>query len=165
MKQTCDLFTSKDISCLVDGELPEERRQLLLGHIGHCEQCRSVHEAFLSLSDDFSRRLDFQMQVRRLKGDDTGQLTQRLTELADTHGSGPSPTVFGFFGKHAVLKLGMMAALSGIGFFLIFGKPIQMLSDGAGPSAIVKSVDADYTSVMIIETRGKKHTIIWLSET
>lgn len=39
------------------------------------------------------------------------------------------------------------------------------LDQAPEPSAIVKSVDTNGSSVMIIETTNTRHTIIWFSET
>ena len=116
MKQTCDLFTANDISCLVDGELSENRRRSLVEHLDQCGDCRSVYEAYMSLSNHFSRQLDVQMQVNGL-GNDTEEVERHIAKLAEERQSCHRPHVFGLLEKHAFLKLGMMSLLIGIGFF------------------------------------------------
>ena len=62
------------------------------------------------------------------------------------------------------LQLGSVAAIIILSISTIYlqKKPALSLSDG--PSAIVTSVDGDVSSVMILETQDKKHTIIWYKE-
>jgi RNA polymerase sigma-70 factor (ECF subfamily) len=60
----------------------------------------------------------------------------------------------------------LVAAASLAALFVI--AVFALTNDGpaiAGPSAIVKSIDTDYTAVMIFETPETHHTIIWYSET
>ncbi len=73
----------------------------------------------------------------------------------------PWGNIFGFSKKYILVKLTSIAMISLISLFILQ----KALFTPTGPSAIVKYVDTDYSSVMIIETQKEQHTIIWFNET
>ncbi len=92
---------------------------------------------------------------------DRARLKQKLDQTFKNSQKKSFGNIFGTFGKNIYLKLASIAAILMISLYTFQGG----LFTPSGPSAIVKSVDTDFTSVMIIETQNKKHTIIWFSET
>jgi hypothetical protein len=75
--------------------------------------------------------------------------------------NGPIARFFGSPTDHLYIKLASLTAVAALLILIVFQPPPPQLS----PSAIVKSLDTNASSVMIIETLKEKHTIIWFSET
>ena len=156
MKKTCAEYTSEDISRFIDNELPEDQHFALAQHLIHCQNCSHLGERYRSVSAVINDHVDKQV----LKIDPAGliQKTEHTIKKLQTKSLG---NIFGSFGKNIYLKLASIAAIVMIGLLPFQGA----LFGPTGPSAIVKSVDTDFASVMIIETQKEKHTIIWFSET
>lgn len=156
MKKTCSEYTSSEISRFVDNELAQDLQKELAIHLGHCRECSRLFRQYTAISAQFSDHAD--EAVSKI---DSARLKQNLEHLFQKPAK-PSPgNSFGFSGKNIYLKLASIAAILMISIFTLQGK----FSEPPGPSAIVKSIDTDFSSVMIIETQKEKHTIIWFSET
>ena len=156
MKKVCNTYTPEEISRFVDNELPPDHYQKLAQHLTHCRDCSRLVEQYRSISLAFNRHADQQ----KLKID-PDQLTHKLALSVKTSPEKSYRTFLGYFGKNLYVKLASIAAVLMISLFMFQGDLIAP----SGPSAIVKSVDTDFASVMIIETQKEKHTIIWFSET
>jgi hypothetical protein len=160
MKKPCNKYTTEDISRFVDNELARNRCHELTQHLGHCPDCNLVFEQYKSISaifNDHADQLGLKIDPAKLK-----QKTYQTPERSQDHSQKKSlEYVFGFFDKNIYLKLASITAILMISLFTFQGG----LFDPSGPSAIVKSVDTNFASVMIIETQKEKHTIIWFSET
>ena len=91
---------------------------------------------------------------------DPAKLKQKLESTIEDSENKSLGNIFGLFSKNINLKLASIAAILMIGLYTFQGS----MFDPPGPSAIVKSIDTDFASVMIIETQKEKHTIIWFSE-
>ena len=156
MEKTCAEYTSEEISRFIDNELPEDQHPAVAQHLIHCQNCSRLVERYRSVSAVINDHADKQV----LKIDPAGlkQKTERAIKKLQTKSLG---NIFGFFGKNIYLKLASIAAIVMFGLLPFQGA----LFGPTGPSAIVKSVDTDFASVMIIETQKEKHTIIWFSET
>ena len=156
MKKPCSKYSSEDINRFVDNELPRDRYHELARHLHHCSDCSLLIEQYESISIVFSDHADQQ----KLKID-PARLKQRFDRILQNSQKKSLKNAFGFFGRNIYLKLASITAILMISLFTFQGG----LFDPAGPSAIVKSVDTEFASVMIIETQKEKHTIIWFSET
>lgn len=156
MKKPCSKYSSEDISRFVDNELPRDRYHELARHLHHCPDCRLLIEQYKSISIVFNHHADQQ----KLKID-PAKLKQKCDRALQNSQKKSLKTAFGFFGKNIYLKLASITVILMISLFAFQGS----LFDPAGPSAIVKSIDTEFASVMIIETQKEKHTIIWFSET
>ena len=157
MKKTCNQYTSEDVSRFMDNELSSDQHQALAEHLGHCPDCRRLAEQFQTISDVFTGFTD--KETARIDPGRPGQKLERYLQKYEKRNLG---TVFGLFGKNIYLKLASIAAILLISLFAF---QAGRFTTPAGPSAIVKSLDTDVASVMIIETEKEKHTIIWFSET
>ena len=156
MEKTCNAYTPEDISRFVDNELPHNLYHALAQHLNLCSDCSRLAKEYRTLSAVFTDHADQEI----LKIDPT-KLKQKLVLTIQNSEKKSLGNTFGFFGKNIYLKLASIAAILMISLFTFQGG----LFDPIGPSAIVKSIDTDFASVMIIETQKEKHTIIWFSET
>ena len=154
MGKKCKIYTSEDISRFVDNELPHNLYHALAQHLNHCPDCSRINEEYKTLSAVF--RDQAHQEVLKI---DPGKLKQKLAHTLQNSEKKSLGNIFGLFGRNMYLKLASIAAILMISLYTFQG------NHSAGPSAIVKSVDTDFASVMIIETQKEKHTIIWFSET
>ncbi len=157
MGKKCKVYTSENISRFVDNELSPDLYHGITKHLSHCLDCSRLAQEYRTLSAVFSDHAHQGV----LKIDPAG-LKQKLAQAFQTPQTQEKKSignVFGFFGKNTYLKLASIAAILMISLLAFqVGQP-------QGPSAIVKSVETDFASVMILETQKEKHTIIWFSET
>jgi anti-sigma factor RsiW len=156
MKTKCNQFTIEQISRFVDHQLPEELEQHLEYHQKSCPDCSHLINEYKRLSILFSDHAD--RQVSRIPSE---RVTEKLAPVFNKTGENFPGMAAKLFGKNIYLKLASIVAIVVIS--LVAFQDGQ--SGPAGPSAIVKSVNTDFSSVMIIETEKQHHTIIWFSET
>ncbi|WP_300457557.1 zf-HC2 domain-containing protein [Desulfobacula sp.] len=156
MGKICNLYKPEEISRFVDNELPPDHYQKIAQHLTHCRDCNRLVEQYRSISLAFNRHADQQKLMI-----DPDQLTHKLALSVKPSPEKSYRPVWGYFGKNIYIKFASIAAILVISLFMFQGD----LMGPSGPSAIVKSVDTDFASVMIIETQREKHTIIWFSET
>ena len=148
-KHPCDSYTPDVLSRFVDQELLPEHLLAVKNHLKECRECRALVNGFASLSPVFSNGA--QQAVAAM---DTNDLQQRLNRKTRPQSSSRTS------GRPLRLKLAFLATI-----LLISIVSIQnVFFSVPEPSAIVKSVDTESASVMIIETQKTKHTIIWFSE-
>lgn len=157
MKKKCNRYTSEDISRFIDRELSLEQYRFFKHHLPHCRDCADLVNRYQSVSFAFSHYTD-----RMAQGIKDADIAQKLEKTVLAPEKKSWGNFSGLFGKNIYLKLASIAAVLMIGLFPF---DEDLLKDSSvGPSAIVNSVDTEYTSVMIIETQKQKHTIIWFLE-
>ncbi|MCP3876358.1 MAG: zf-HC2 domain-containing protein [Desulfobacteraceae bacterium] len=156
MEKTCAKYTSEDLSRFVDNELPQDKYQTIEKHLSHCPHCSLLYDQYTSISTVFNNHVD--QEILKI---DPVKLKQNLDQTLKNSQKKSFGNIFEHFGKNIYLKLASIAAILMISLYTFQGG----LFSPSGPSAIVKFVDTDFTSVMIIETQKEKHTIIWFSET
>jgi len=154
MKKNCHAYTSEDISKFIDNELPYSLYHRIEQHLNTCPDCKLLAEEYRTLSAVFTDHVH--QEILKI---DPVKLKQKYRHTLENSEKKSFGNIFGFFGKNIYLKLASIAAILMISLYTFIGNP------PTGPSAIVKSVDTDFASVMIIETQKEKHTIIWFSET
>lgn len=155
----CSEYTEEEISRFADNESDTDiKSSKIARHIDTCSECRDLAETYQKFSALLTRHVDEtelkldQQSLRKLqsiyskKERQQGFLRSLTTKLI------PESTV---------LKFAAAAVLFVISF-LAFPRTSPLSSD---PSAVVKYIDTDFSSVMIIETQNKHHTIIWFAET
>lgn len=159
---TCQKFSKEVISKFVDNELDEKEHNAFIRHKAQCPDCRVVEAQFRGAGIIFKKQADT-MAEKLLK--DAPEIFIN-TEERDRppgikeriHPRFPStPTVFG------ILSLAVVAVI----MILAPWQQGRLPTRGTvpSPSAVVNSVDAYGSSVMILETAETHHTIIWFSET
>ncbi len=156
MKQQCSKYTQKFISRFIDNELDPARTKKFSSHLGHCPDCADQVARFQKLSIIFNEYATTQVAQSKVSPMDMAANSLSL-------GSGKSHGIFNRFGMltdHMYIKLASLTAVAALLILAVFHG-----SAPTGPSAIVKSLDTNASSVMIIETQKEKHTIIWFSET
>jgi anti-sigma factor RsiW len=156
MKTTCGRYTEKQISRYIDEELSRQQIRQIREHLDTCPVCRDLAGQFREAAQRFT-------DLVALPGVsiDPGRLYQRLEQPAEKPAR---PRTGRFFSRPARPFLAAAASIAAL--FVI---SLYALKDNGpastGPSAIVSSINTDYTAVMILETRDTHHTIIWYSET
>nr|NJM01306.1 zf-HC2 domain-containing protein [Desulfobacula sp.] len=156
MEKKCDLYTSEDISRFVDHELSFDQYRSCERHLLLCRDCSRLVDRYKAVSLAFSRHAHGEKI-----GAHTPDFKHSLDKALKRSENNSLQNISGLFGKNIYLKLAGIAAVLMIGLFPFDG---DLFQNPAGPSAIVNSVDAEDASVMIIETKNEKHTIIWFSE-
>jgi hypothetical protein len=156
MKKSCSQYTPEDISMFVDNELARDKYQGLVQHLEQCSHCSSLVKNYKTLSAAFKNYT--QSKIPEI---DSARVKQKLDQAIQNSENKPLKNIFGLFGKNTYLKIASIAAILMITLFTFQNE----LFTPTGPSAIVKYVDTDFSSVMIIETQKEQHTIIWFSET
>jgi len=161
MKRECSKYTSEDISCFIDNEYCSNssgsgQEIAMAEHIQQCRYCSEESRRYRTLSDRFKNHVnDTIFQV------DSAVIKHKLIKVMQDHEKKSWKNIFQVSRKYIFLKLTTIVLIL---FACIFTyQKIHFLPNG--PSAIVKYLDTDYSSVMIIETQKEKHTIIWLGET
>lgn len=153
MAKKCHQYSQEIISLFVDNELDPNKTEEVSSHVRLCRDCADQAAKFRKLGRVFDTHA-------------TQQLAQvKAVPLIRT--ARPIKSAQGILGRlfrgmtgHLYVKLASLAAVATLLILAFFQGPSQV-----GPSAIVKSLDTTASSVMIIETPTKKHTIIWFSET
>ncbi len=157
MKTKCSKYTSEEISRFVDNELFEDQYKTLAQHIEQCPHCSELSNQYKTLSTVFNNHVHEKENLKI----DKALLEQKFDRVMQNHEKIPWGNIFGFSKKYILVKLTSIAMISLISLFILQ----KALFTPTGPSAIVKYVDTDYSSVMIIETQKEQHTIIWFNET
>jgi anti-sigma factor RsiW len=154
MKQRCRKYTQETINRFVDKELAPDKTMEFSSHLERCPDCADQVAEFRKLGIVFNTHVT--NLVAGIKGSSTDMAGSRDPQkshgLVDRYFSGMT--------HHLYIKLASLTAVAALLIVAVFqGTP------PTGPSAIVKSLDTNASSVMIIETKKEKHTIIWFSET
>ncbi|MEE4365277.1 MAG: zf-HC2 domain-containing protein [Desulfotignum sp.] len=156
MTETCGKYSKKQISRYIDGELPRHQLQQIQQHLDTCPACRDLVAQFLDVSRSFN-------EMAELPG-----VAIDLTCLYQTMGKpvekSAKPWTSRFFSKPVRPFLATAVSIAAL-FFISVYAPNHDETVTTGPSAIVTSINTDYTAVMILETPDTHHTIIWYSET
>jgi hypothetical protein len=161
MKTKCSKYRPEHISRFVDNELfPEilnqDQKQAMTQHIKQCQHCSELSKQYRTLSAIYKNHVnDEAIKI------DNALIKKKINRIMQNSGKNQWKNIFGFTQKHLTFKLACAAMILFIGIFTFQ----KTLFSPSGPSAIVKYVDTDFASVMIIETQKEQHTIIWLSET
>lgn len=156
MTPICHQYTSEQISLFVDRELSHADMLTIEEHLKQCRQCREQAEQFKTMADIFSKHA-----TRQVDDLEKRPIRESLQAEMASDGKKSQKVKDWLFGKNKILKLASIVAIMIFGWVGYQGQ----FTAPAGPSAIVQSLDTDYSSVMILETEKQKHTIIWYTET
>jgi len=154
MIRPCGRYSEKQISRFIDGELSQQALDQMRQHLGTCSACRDLAEQFRKVTKTFD-----ELAAQTGMAIDPDRLYRTMQETEEKPaGSGTG----GFFSRRfrPLLAAASVAALVIIGGIALIDNTITPDS----PSAIVTSIDTEYTAVMIVETPDTHHTIIWYSD-
>jgi anti-sigma factor RsiW len=156
MIDTCGKYSEQQISRYVDGELPRQQLWQIRQHLDTCRACRNLAGQFWDVTQTFNELAEQPGMVI-----DPARLYQTMGKPAQTSGRF---SIAKFFSRPARPLLAAAASIAALFFISIYALQNDTALP-AGPSAIVTSIETEYTAVMIIETPDSHHTIIWYSET
>jgi len=149
MTHQCSKYTEKFISRFVDNELDPANTMEFSSHLESCPDCGETVARFENIGLVFNTHAQRQIaRVSSMATASTGLEYKKPTGL------------FGRMTDHLYIKLASLTAVAALLILAVF-----QTTPPTAPSAIVKSLDTNASSVMIIETIKEKHTIIWFSET
>jgi hypothetical protein len=157
MKKPCSRYANEIISCFIDNEVNSVLHNEILQHQSQCPDCSPLIEQYRSAAARFTQLADSQTAGLNLD-----RKTVKSVQAIPAARKKPIFLPTFLFNQNRYLKLAAIAAILVISL-AAFQK--NHVNEPKSPSAIVKSIDTDFTSVMIIETQKEKHTIIWFSET
>ena len=156
---TCHKFSKKFISRFMDNDLDADAYKTFIRHKAQCPDCCAAEARLRQAGMIFERQAEAM----------AGQLLKDTPASVVKIGDGPR------LGKIMKRKSKRVQAVLGMLSFAVVAVIMYLapwhqghLPTGLsvpGPSAVVNSVDAYGSSVMILETAETHHTIIWFSET
>lgn len=155
IKEACRQYDEKTAGMFVDGELDQKRAGQFREHIRDCGCCRNLVALYSkvgnTLASNAADEVSFlEHTAFRKKVFEAVRKKERKRVKRFPGTSTPLKNV---------LKPAFIAAIIISGAFLLYSDSMPVKE----PSAIVNSVYTDTASVMIMETRKEKHTIIWFS--
>jgi len=159
---TCHKFSKEFISKFVDNALDTESHDAFIRHKTQCPDCCAAEKRFRRTGMIFERQADAM----------AGQVLKNTPKIfINTGGMGYES----FIDRITKRKSRKAQAILGMLSFAVAAAIISLAPwhqeqlptrlAVPGPSAVVNSVDAYGSSVMILETAKTHHTIIWFSET
>ena len=159
----CNAYPPDNISRFMDNDLSEKEMAALEKHLATCPECRQRANRYQRLEDGVIRMVHQQSLSM-----DTAALEHALLKKTRSQGqkkrtqTSPFKGFMDFIqGKKFYLQMASFAAI--LLLSTLFLKDQEKVI--RAPSAIVNSIDGNMASVMILETREQRHTIIWYKET
>jgi anti-sigma factor RsiW len=161
MTTSCSRYSEKQISRFIDGALSRQELAQIRQHLTSCSACRDLAAQFRKTAKIFEELVEPPGTVI-----DPERLYQSMQHPAENPagsraGGLSDPRFRRFVPFRPLLAAAAAAVLLVIGGIALMNNGISADS----PSAIVTSIDTEYTAVMIFETPDTHHTIIWYSET
>lgn len=155
MTNSCGRYSEKQISRFIDGALSRPELEQIRQHLDSCSACRDLAAQYREVTKTFDELAECPGMAIN-----PDRLYRTIQQPAENP-AGPEAGRF-FNGRFRPL----LAAASVAALLIIGG--ISLITNGIAtdsPSAIVRSIDTEYTAVMILETPDTHHTIIWYSDT
>lgn len=159
---TCHKFSKEFISKFVDNELDAEDHNAFIRHKAQCPDCCATETHFSQAG------MIFESQAEAMAGQLLKNTPERFMKTGDANHESGIDKIIKRNSRRAQAILGMLSLA--VVAVIMYPAPWhqRQLPTGlsvSGPSAVVNSVDAYGSSVMILETAETHHTIIWFSET
>ncbi|MFH1156991.1 MAG: zf-HC2 domain-containing protein [Pseudomonadota bacterium] len=152
--KTCTRYDTLILSRFVDDELGLDVHAAVRDHLESCRECEGLVSRYRNAADTVNQALSRVEDTL-----DLGRIHSPVPEQG-TWNPGMGNTIFGWLFRKNVLQMASIIAIIVSTWAYVEYRPVE----SAGPSAIVTSVDGNASSVMILETRGEHHTIIWFKE-
>lgn len=161
MTTSCSRYSEKQISRFIDEALPRQECEQIRQHLDACPACRDLAAQFRKTAKIFEELVEPPGTAI-----DPERLYQSMQHSAEKPAGSRAGGIFSWR-YHSFLPFRPVLAAATAAVLLVMGG-IALMSNGVSsdsPSAIVTSIDTEYTAVMIFETPDTHHTIIWYSET
>jgi anti-sigma factor RsiW len=161
MTTSCSRYSEKQISRFIDGALSRQECEQIRQHLDSCSACRDLAAQFRKTEKIFEELVEPPGTVI-----DPERLYQSMQHSVEKSAGSRAGGLFGPRFSRFVPFRPLLAVVSAAVLLMIGG--IALMTNGVSadsPSAIVTSIDTEYTAVMIFETPDTHHTIIWYSET
>lgn len=154
------------LSQFVDNALPPETRTSLERHLPTCPVCQHTVKSYQNIDTKVIQNIQRHSHSHSHRGNNTALEQELLVKIRKERATEPSD--FSFFqgmidfikGKKIYLQMASFAAILLMSMAFLQDQKVVFHS----PSAIVNSIDGDMASVMILETKEQRHTIIWYKE-
>jgi anti-sigma factor RsiW len=159
----CNRYTTEMLSQFVDNALPPETRTELARHLTTCPTCRHTVKRYQSITSKVMQNI----QRHGSRANNTALEQNLLVKIRKEKAMKASNLSFfqgviNFIkGKKIYLQMASFAAILLMSMAFLQDQKVVFQT----PSAIVNSIDGEMASVMILETREQRHTIIWYKET
>lgn len=161
MTTSCSRYSEKQISRFIDGALSRQEVEQIRQHLDACSACRDLAAQFRKAAEIFEELVEPPGKVI-----DPERLLQSMQHSAEKPAGPRAGRLFDRRFYRFVPFRPLLASVTAAVLLVIGG--IALMNNGISsddPSAIVTSIDTEYTAVMIFETPDTHHTIIWYSET
>lgn len=163
MKKKCNAYPPESISRFVDNALSGKATAELEKHFEICPECRQLLQNYHRLGDGVVHIIHQQIP----RTDDAGledalvrKIRNKNMKLASQRS--PFRQFMDFIQEKKIyLQMASFAAILLLSTVFLRDQETVIRT----PSAIVTSIDGNMASVMILETREQRHTIIWYKET
>ena len=153
MRESLEKCNPDLLSPYLDKELGEEEHSLVELHLKECQACKRKLEELMSLSGEFEGLI---------KNQSLPSTDHRVEDLVLKRIRRYEVALWKRLKDNLSWKRVMVPA-SGISvavLFLLF----SWQPGNRGPTAIVKSISGDVSSIYILETPGTRQTILWFKE-
>jgi len=161
MTTSCGRYSEKQISRFIDGDFSRQELEKIRHHLSSCSTCRDLAAQFRKAAKTFDELAEQPGLVI-----DSDRLYRALQQSGKKSAGSRNGRFFISRFCRVPLFRPLLAGVSAAVLLVIGG--IALMNHGISsdsPSAIVTSIDTEYTAVMIFETPDTHHTIIWYSET
>jgi anti-sigma factor RsiW len=161
MTNSCGKYSEKQISRFIDGALSRQEIEQIRQHLDACSACRAMAAQFRKVAGILDELVEQPGMAI-----DPEHLYQSMQQPAENPAGARGRIFFGPRFRRFIPFRPMLAAASAAVLLVVGG--IALMNNGISPdspSAIVTSIDTEYTAVMIFETPDTHHTIIWYSDT
>jgi anti-sigma factor RsiW len=159
----CNAYPPDKISRFMDKDLSKQEMAQLEKHLATCPTCRQLVNRYKRLGDGVIRMVHQQVPPMETAALEHALLKKIRSETQIKRSlTSPFKRFMDFIqGKKFYLQMASFAAI--LLLSTLFLKDQEKVI--RAPSAIVNSIDGNMASVMILETREQRHTIIWYKET
>lgn len=144
------------LSLFIDGELGKKDYALINEHIKVCPSCLKVVQEERAIADIFKKKINHEVTQVNFK-----TIEEKIVaNIRDSENAWWNNLNFGQIFKKASYSFA-------IAILLVIITTYSFIDDNTSittPSAIINSIDGEISSVIILETKESRKTIIWFDE-
>ncbi len=159
----CNAYPPDNISRFMDNNLSKKETLKLKKHLAACPECRQLLNRYQRLEHGVIHMVHQQVPPMKATTLEHALLKKIRSENQRRRSlTSPFKRFMDFIqGKKFYLQMASFAAILLLSTMFLRDQEKVIRA----PSAIVNSIDGNVASVMILETREQRHTIIWYKET